>query len=158
MVFQDCALCPECSVWENLYLGREIVSIWGFLAIRKMKDRARQMIAHYDLPIPDMDIKVRELSGGQQKAVAIGRALLSAPRLLILDEPTAALGVREQETVLRVIRELRSRGTGIIFCTHAPDEILSVAERILVLNRGRLAHDLKIAGMSRPQVQNLMGA
>jgi ABC-type sugar transport system ATPase subunit len=156
MVFQDNALCPDCSVLENLFLGREHSSALGFLAIRKMQRLAREMVERYGFPIPSLDVTPSQLSGGQQKAVAIGRALLSTPRLLLLDEPTAALGVREQNTVLRTLAELKTAGVGILFCTHSPDEILSVADRLLVMKRGKLSHDTNPKNVSRADLTALM--
>jgi ABC-type sugar transport system ATPase subunit len=156
MVFQDGALCPDCSVLENLFLGREKLSRLGFLAKRDMRELAKTLIASYNFFIPSLDATPKQLSGGQQKAVSIGRALLSRPRLLLLDEPTAALGVKEQETILRTLSELKSAGVCIVFCTHSPDEILSVADRLLVLRRGGLVHDHGLQGISKPELAILM--
>ena len=114
------------------------------------------MIARYGLPIPDLDAETRPLSGGQQKAIAIGRALLSEPKLLLLDEPTAALGVKEQKVILQSIAELRAKGVGIILCTHLPDEILAVADRVLIMRRGELVGDHRVRGISKTELVVLM--
>ncbi len=156
MVFQDCALCPDATVVDNLFLGREPISALGFLKLRQMQDEAQQMIERYHLPIPSLTTQTRYLSGGQQKAVAIGRALLSKPRLLLLDEPTAALGVKEQKIILNTLIELRSAGVGIILCTHSPDEILLVAQRVLALRRGELVHNKPIGELSRNELALVM--
>ena len=158
MVFQDGALCPDCSVLENLFLGRERLARLGFLARKRMLGLARTLIARYRFHLPDLEIETRTLSGGQQKAVAIGRALLSEPRLLLLDEPTAALGVTERNVVLNVIRELRANGVGVILCTHSPEEISATAERLLVLRHGKLIHDGSVAALDRVGLAELMSS
>jgi ABC-type sugar transport system ATPase subunit len=116
------------------------------------------MLERYALPISDLRALVGKLSGGQQKAVAIGRALLSSPQMLLLDEPTAGLGVREQAIILRTIGELKSEGSGIMFCTHSPDEILAVADRVLVLRRGELVDDRSLSGVTRSELAILMSS
>jgi ABC-type sugar transport system ATPase subunit len=156
IVFQDLALCPDCSVLENLFLGREPTSRFGFVALREMKRSASEMVDRYRFPIPSLAATPRELSGGQQKAVAIGRALLSKPKFLLLDEPTASLGVKEQGTILRTIGELKSTGVGVILCTHSPDEILAIADRVLVLRCGQLINDIPLDGMSKQDLAILM--
>lgn len=156
MVFQDGALCGDCTVLENLFLGREPLTRLGFLRMGEMKRLAREVVEHYELPIPNLAVTAGHLSGGQQKAVAIGRALLSRPRLLLLDEPTAALGVKEQAVVLKVIGDLAASGVGILFCTHSPEETLAIAERALVLRRGELVRDQPLEGLSKGEVALLM--
>jgi simple sugar transport system ATP-binding protein len=149
MVFQDGALCLDASVLENMFLGCELQSRLGFLKIAQMRLQASTLISHYQLPIPDIDAKVRTLSGGQRKAVAIGRALLSEPQFLLLDEPTAALGVKEQQILAATIGELSQKGVGVIFCTHSPDEILSITSRVLILRRGELVADERTEGLNK---------
>ncbi len=149
MVFQDGALCLDASVLENMFLGCEPQSPLGFLKIAQMRNRAVKLIDDYVLPIPNIDSKVRTLSGGQRKAVAIGRALLSEPRFLLLDEPTAALGVKEQKILATTIGELSNKGVGIILCTHSPDEILNIASRVLILRRGELIADECTKGLDK---------
>ena len=157
MVYQDCALCPDCSVLENLFLGREIITKLGFLNLTDMRHQARAMIAHYGFAIPNLRIATKYLSGGQQKAVAIGRSLLSGPRVLLLDEPTASLGVKEQDTILGTLGELRSSG-GVVFCTHSPRDILAVADRVLVLRVGELVHDRSLQGVSETELAIMMSS
>jgi ABC-type sugar transport system ATPase subunit len=156
MVFQDCALCPDASVIDNLFLGREPTTSLGFLKVAEMRRLASEIIAKYTLPIPDINVETRPLSGGQQKAIAIGRALLSQPKLLLLDEPTAALGVKEQKIILQTIADLRTKGVGIILCTHLPDEILAVADRVLIMRRGELVGDYKVQGLTKTELAVLM--
>ncbi len=156
MVFQDCALCPDVSVVDNLFLGREPSNYFGFLKRDQMYAEAQQLIDYYRLPIPSLDAACRHMSGGQQKAVAIGRALLSKPKLLILDEPTAALGVKEQQRMVATLKELHALGVGIIICSHSPEEILAIAERGLVLRRGELVHDVMLNQISQNELAILM--
>lgn len=156
MVFQDCALCGDVSVLENLFLGQEPLSVCGFLKTNQMRARAREIIDSYQLPIPNLEANTKDLSGGQQKAVAIGRALLSNPKLLLLDEPTAALGVKEQQIILQALIELKSSGVGILISTHSPDEIATVADRVLVLQRGQLVRNQPAVEISRAELAILM--
>ncbi|HWB06073.1 MAG TPA: ATP-binding cassette domain-containing protein [Verrucomicrobiales bacterium] len=156
LIHQDGGLCHERSILENLFLGREHVSRIGLLRMSHMRSLADELIARYELPLPGVGAKVRHLSGGQRKAVAIGRALLSKPRLLLLDEPTAALGVKEQQMVLRTLRELAAEGVGIVLCTHSPDEIVEVAEHLLVLSRGELIGNLTLPGPTKAELALMM--
>jgi len=156
MVFQDGALCADASVLENLFLGAEPVTPLGFLRLGRMRQLAMEMIERYQLPIPRLDAQVKDLSGGQQKAVALGRALLYKPRLLLLDEPTSALGVREQNTIITNLLTLSEQGVGILLCTHSPDEILAAAKRVVVLRRGRLMTDASVDGLSRSDLAVMM--
>lgn len=156
MVFQDSSLCPDCSVLENLFLGRESTSILGMLRRRAMASTAKTVLADFGSMPEDLAVKVSELSGGQQKAVAIARALLANPRLLLLDEPTAALGVRQQELILSTVLRLRDQGTRVLYCTHSPDEVLKVCDRILVMDRGKLVEDRRLNGLGRLELLSLM--
>lgn len=156
MVFQNGALCPGASVLENLFLGREMVNILGFLERAKMREAAAQVIGDYKWPLPDLNAKAWSLSGGQQKSLAIARALLSRPKLLLLDEPTAALGVREKDMLLQTLHGLKANGVGIIFCSHSPQEVLSVADRLLVMRQGKLVCDRSTRGMSLAELAMVM--
>ncbi len=156
MVYQDCALCPDASVLENLFLGREPVSNLGFLKIGQMRQKVIELLEQYDLPIVNLDAQTGQLSGGQQKAIAIGRALLSHPRLLMLDEPTAALGVKEQKIICEMIKDLKSKGVSIILCTHSPSEILMLADRVIVLRRGELVRNQSAKEITETDLAVLM--
>jgi D-xylose transport system ATP-binding protein len=156
MVFQNDALCPDASILDNMFLGSE-PTVWpGLVRITTMRARAARVIDEYRLPIKDIQAVTRTLSGGQRKAVAIARALLGSPRFLLLDEPTASLGVKQQEIVLNTISDLRTRGVGIMICTHSADEILAVASRVLILRHGHLVEDRPTEGMSRAALVTLM--
>jgi ABC-type sugar transport system ATPase subunit len=137
-VFQDLALAPAQPVYMNMFLGRELVR--GPL---RLLDHAR-MAARTQAVLDDLDVRidsarkaVRELSGGQRQALAIARATHWAQRLVVMDEPTAALGVAETARVEALIDRMRDRGTAILLVSHALDQVLRLADRICVLRRGR---------------------
>lgn len=156
LVFQDSGHCPIASVLENLFLGRELHGAFGFVNLRQMRNQAVEIIQRLGLPLHDLDAQVKDLSGGQQKAVAICRAVLSKPRLLLLDEATANLGVHEQEMAMNAFAQLKTDGIGFIFCTHSPDEVLAFADRILVMRYGKLSEDRPVKGLTRPELAVMM--
>jgi ABC-type sugar transport system ATPase subunit len=160
MVFQDkdeeSKLCPNISVVENLFLGREPISRLGIIQRRQMQSKANQLVEHYALSLPPLNATVGHLSGGQQKAVAIGRALLSAPRMLLLDEPTASLGVTERRLVHKAISDLKASGVGIILCSHSLEEVIYVSDRVIALRLGELFADERLAALSESDIALLM--
>jgi ABC-type sugar transport system ATPase subunit len=160
MVFQDkdeeAKLCPDVSVLENLFLGREPVSPLGIVLMREMQARVSEVVEHYSFPLPPLDSKIGQLSGGQQKAVAIGRALLSRPRILLLDEPTASLGLTERRFVHEAFRDLKESCVGIILCSHSLDEVMSIADRIMALRGGEVIADEPLAGIPEKDIALLM--
>lgn len=158
MVFQDSGYCPGASILENLFLGGEPHGPLGFVRLRQMRHQAREIVQRLGLPLRELDVQVRELSAGQQKAVAICRALLSKPRLLLLDEATANLGVREQEMVMNTFAQLKTEGIGFVCCTHSPDEVLAFADRLLVMRQGKLSEDRPVKGISRAELAIMMSA
>jgi simple sugar transport system ATP-binding protein len=149
-VYQDLALAPNMDVSMNMFAGREFVScdlkILKMLDKRKMVREATQILKDVlgiAISSDAMRLPVLNLSGGQQQGVAIGRAIYSQPKLLIMDEPTAAISVKERGKVLELMKKLKKRGISIIFVSHNLDEIFSVVDRIVVLNRGFLVKDIK---------------
>lgn len=142
MIYQDLALARQQNVASNIFLGREPVK--RFLGIpyridrEAMEIRARDILQRLGVEIPSVRMPVGKLSGGQQQTVAIARALTFEPRLVIMDEPTAALAVREVEHVLDVTRALKGQGIGVIFISHRLNDVLAVCDRIVVLRRGRV--------------------
>lgn len=156
MVFQDSALCHHSTVLDNLFLGSEIRNRFGLLDFQEMLRQASRLFATFGLAMPDPSKAVDELSGGQQKAVAIGRALLCRPRLLLLDEPTAALGVDEQKALAVAIGQLNQRGITVVFSSHSPDEILAIAHQVVILHRGFVVDNLPVSGLSRRDLAELM--
>jgi len=141
MVYQDFALVPELSVTKNIFLGREKTRLR--FGIRTLDDRAMDLEAHTHLEnlglrIPPVTSAVRELSGGQQQAVAIARATAFNSKLVIMDEPTANLGATAIEKVRKTILKLKENGIAVIIISHRIEDILAVGDRLMVLKQGRL--------------------
>lgn len=134
-VYQHLALIDTRDVLSNLFLGRE-PSRWGIVDRGRMLEDARRILSELKIRIPSLNEPVGNLSGGQRQAVAIGRALLQGSRIVILDEPTAALGVEETRKVLELIDKLRARGLSLIVISHNLNHVFSVADRITVLRGG----------------------
>lgn len=161
MVYQDLALCGGMTVWENLFLGRYLMKPegWRFLSILDKTSMARQaqrVIATLGVPVPNPDKPIRSLSGGQQQAVAMGRCLVSTPRVLLMDEPTASMAVKEKDRILETIVGFRSVGRSIVMVTHNLPEIFQVADRVLVLKEGRSIWAGSLSGMSPEDLAQLM--
>lgn len=135
-VYQHLALIDTRDVLANLFLGRE-PSWWGVIDRKKMREDGRRVLAELKIGIPSLTELVGNLSGGQRQAVAIGRALLRGSRIIIMDEPTAALGVEETRRVLELTAELRDRGVSVLMVSHNLHHVFSVADRITVLRGGR---------------------
>ncbi|WKD60385.1 Ribose import ATP-binding protein RbsA [Corynebacterium ciconiae DSM 44920] len=136
-VYQDLAVVGQMSVWRNFFLGQEITNRWGMINEKKMKSIAAEELGRMGIVIPDIDAPVASLSGGQRQVVAIARAIYFGARVVILDEPTAALGVKQSGMVLRFIAKAREQGTAVIFITHNPKHALLVGDRFVVLTLGR---------------------
>lgn len=139
-VFQDLALCEDLDVVENLFLGQELRR-GPVLDEVGMEREAWRLLAQLAARVPSVRVPVRDLSGGQRQAVAIARALLGEPRVLVLDEPTAALGVTQTAEVLRLVERVRDRGYGVVLVSHTMPDVQAVADRVVVLRRGRLNGD-----------------
>ena len=148
MIYQDLALAPQQDVANNIFLGREPTKrLFGFLPsfVDKIRiDRqAQEMLDRLGVHIPSVHIPVGMLSGGQQQTIAIARALTFKPKLVIMDEPTAALAVREVESVLNLIAQMKSDGIATILISHRLNDVFAACERIVVLRRGNIIADLK---------------
>ncbi|GHB28528.1 ATP-binding cassette domain-containing protein [Salinicola rhizosphaerae] len=143
-VYQDLALADELSVGANIFLGREPIRRWlGLLPVidrGRIQQETQRLIDSIESHIPDGATTVAGLSGGQRQAVAIARALYWDAKVVILDEPTAALAVMERENVIKLSRMLAAKGVGVIYIGHNLVEILEVADRIAVMYRGRIVH------------------
>lgn len=138
---QELALASHLSVAANIYLGREITRGFGPFKIldkRAMRRQSQQLIEGFGIHIPDLAGRVFDMSGGQQQGVAIARALAWGGRLVVLDEPTAALGIHETHQVEQTIGQMRDGGVAVLLVSHDVDQVFRVADRIYVLRRGGL--------------------
>lgn len=155
-VYQDLALCDNLSAIANVVLGQEPIRFKlgpvSFLNKRLATQVAKQRLQDVGIRIPDHNISVRRLSGGQRQAVAIARGMMQARRLMMLDEPTAALGVRETKGTLDVIRSVAKQGIGVLVISHSIDDVFAVADRIMVLRLGRVVFDGRAADTTPDQV------
>lgn len=159
-IYQDLSLADNLTIGGNIFLGREPMRrAMGFLPVldrKAMSDAARKTMARLDFHVSRMDAPVSNFSGGQRQAVAIGRALYWNAHILIMDEPTAALGVPEQRKVLSLVHQLKAQGKGVIFISHNLQDIFSVSDRIIVLRRGIEVGERKISETSHDEVVKLM--
>jgi ABC-type sugar transport system ATPase subunit len=137
--YQDLALAPRLSIAQNVFMGGELLRApqWlGVLDKKRMRRAARDYLDPFGFSVTDMDRPVAELSGGQRQAVALARALRWQARIVIMDEPTAALGVAESRQVLDLIARLRARGVTVLLVSHNMDDVVAATERVVVLKRG----------------------
>lgn len=139
-VYQDLALCENLDVVANLFLGQEEllqkIRYPKILANYKMQRAAIDLLHSLSINLPSVNRRVEQLSGGQRQAVAITRSLARDPRIILLDEPTAALGAAQRRELMQLMQALRTRGLGVIFITHNLNEVLEIADRVVVLRQG----------------------
>ena len=159
-IYQDLALCDNLSAADNIFLGREIAmkrfGIFPGLDNRTMRERAHAVLEDLHIRIPDLSAPVRQLSGGQRQAVAISRAVYWQARLMVMDEPTAALGVPEQRKVIALIRMLKARGVPVVLISHNMQDVFEIADRIFVMRRGSNVGDFAVGATTPSEVVNLM--
>ena len=156
-VYQDLALAPLMSVWRNFFLGNEITKPpFGMLDAAGMKKIASEELTKMGISIPNLEQPVGMLSGGQRQCIAIARAIYFGAKVLILDEPTAALGVKQSGVVLKYIVKARDAGLGVVFITHNPHHAYLVGNHFVVLKLGRVALDTHRADISLEQLTNEM--
>jgi len=160
-VYQDLALADHLDAAANLFLGREqylpgALGWFGFLDRKAMNRRAEEEMRRLKIGIKAVDQAVVNLSGGQRQAVAVARAIAWGTRIVIMDEPTAALGVRESSMVLELIKEVRSHGLSIVMISHNLPEVFAVADRITVLRLGRTITTLATGDTSLEAVVGMM--
>ena len=164
MIYQDLSLAKQQDVASNIFLGREPVKKWlglvpGIVDRARMNREAGEMIDRLGAHLPSINRPVGTFSGGQQQTVAIARALTFNPKLVIMDEPTAALAVREVQSVLDLIRRLKSEGIAVILISHRLNDVLSVTDRIVVLRHGTAAAELTTADTDMNEVvAHIVGA
>jgi simple sugar transport system ATP-binding protein len=160
-VFQDLATVPLMSIWRNFFLGSEPTK--GAGPLRRIDVKQAQATMHDEMrkmgiDVRDPDQPVGTLSGGERQAVSIARAVYFGAKVLILDEPTSALGVKQSGVVLRYIAQARDRGLGVIFITHNPHHAYPVGDRFVILNRGRVLGDWRKGEITRDElVRNMSG-
>jgi D-xylose transport system ATP-binding protein len=156
VVYQDLALCDNLDIVENMFLGREITSA-SFINDAEMERRANETLAGLSVrTVKSIRQKVASLSGGQRQTVAIARAVLWNSKLVILDEPTAALGVAQTEQVLKLVRRLADRGLAVILISHNMNDVLEVADDIAVLYLGRMAAQVDSKSVTHGQIVELI--
>jgi ABC-type sugar transport system ATPase subunit len=137
VVYQDLALADQQSVYMNMFLGREPLNRFGLLDRRRMIAETEKLVKELDVRIPSAHATIRDLSGGQRQGVAIARATHWASKLVMLDEPTAALGVAETAKAEQIMLSLKQRNIGILIISHSLDQVFRLADRICVLRRGK---------------------
>lgn len=164
MIYQDLALARQQDVASNIFLGREptrkLLGLPVYVIDRaRIEAEAEAMIRRLGARVPSVRYVVGDLSGGQQQSVAIARALTFSPKLVIMDEPTAALAVREVEHVLDLVRELKRQGIAVILISHRLTDVFAVCDRIVALRQGKVVADEAIAETSmNAVVAHIVGA
>jgi D-xylose transport system ATP-binding protein len=156
-VYQDLALCDNLDVVENLFLGREEIGRGPTAVARQMDEvamekRTGELLSRLAVTIVNLRAEVGTLSGGQRQQTAIARSLLGDPKVVLLDEPTAALGVRQTAQVLELIKRLREEGHGVVVISHNLADVFEVADRVFVLRLGREAGDFDVREVSQEEV------
>lgn len=158
-VYQDLATIPLMSVWRNFFLGNEITKGWGPLRrldVKKMKVLAKQNLLEMGIDLRDTGQQIGTLSGGERQAVAIARAVYFGAKVLILDEPTSALGVRQSGIVLKYVLAAKDRGVSVVFITHNPHHAYLVGDFFYLLNRGQLANEFERAKVELDELTKAM--
>ena len=150
MVYQDLALANNLDVTSNVFLGREAVGLelglFGVMDNRRMEQEAQRLLDRLKIDIPSVRLLVERLSGGQRQAVAIARATAFDSKVIIMDEPTAALSVAAISQVLDLVLELKAQGASIIIISHRLEDVYHVSDRMIVLRQGRKVHDCPVEG------------
>jgi simple sugar transport system ATP-binding protein len=158
-VYQDLALANSLSVYHNLFLNRELLHGWPvrLLSNRAMRDRAAELLQEFGVHIPSVDLPVERLSGGQRQAIAVARAVSSNARILLLDEPLAAMGAREASLIIDLILRLKAKG-GISFAIimHNYAQMLEIADRIMLMQRGRVTYESHSAATSVAELMEII--
>jgi simple sugar transport system ATP-binding protein len=155
MIYQDLALCDDLDVASNFFLGRE-PRRFGMLDLARMHREAARELAQLGSRIPSTAVDIKALSGGQRQTVAIGRALVFNPRVLIMDEPTAALGVREAAIVIETIRKVKAKGVAVILISHRMQDILDVCDRALLIAEGMSVATFSVPAMTTDDIAGII--
>ncbi len=149
-VYQDLALCDNLDVVSNLFLGHEERTPWRSLSEIEMEQRTLQVLRTLDVKIPSVRTLVASLSGGQRQSIAVAKSLLRNAKIVLLDEPTAALGVAQTRQVLQLIRRLREQGLAVVVISHNLADVFEVVDRVVVMRLGRRVGSFKI-GETTPE-------
>jgi len=157
-VYQDLALVNQLSVYHNMFLNREQVN-GPILNNRSMRKLAREHLEEMGIKIPSVNVEVAKLSGGQRQAIAVARSVYSNPKILLLDEPLAAMGVKEGAIILDLIRELKEQGNvSIIIIAHNYGQVLEVCDRINLIQHGEITFDKRSADTSVTELTDMVVA
>ena len=154
-VYQDLALGSSMDVAANLFRGREITR-GGFLNKKKMIEEAEKLLESLEIQIPDVTVPVGNLSGGQRQGVAVARLVHNGGKLLIFDEPTAAMGLNESNAVLRLIRKLAADGYAVIIISHNLPQVFHISDRICVMRQGQVMKELLTKETTMDEVVSLI--
>jgi D-xylose transport system ATP-binding protein len=158
-VYQDLALADNLDVPANLFLGRELMRTgpagW-VLDLARMREEARSLLERLKIHLPNLRQRLRDMSGGQRQCVAIARSVYFNARLVILDEPTAALGVKETERVMALVAQMRAHGLAVVMISHNLNHVFDLCDRITVLKTGRVAGSRKVAETTREEIVRLI--
>ncbi|TFG62880.1 MAG: sugar ABC transporter ATP-binding protein [Spirochaetales bacterium] len=159
-IYQDLALAENLNVSSNIFLGREktrrSLGLFNVLDHEYMTEESKHVLDRLDIHIPSLKSTIRTLSGGQRQAVAISRSIYWDAKVLIMDEPTAALGIAEQKKVLALVNSLKSQGIGIIIISHQMYDVFEVADRIVVMRRGQKVAERLISETNPDEVVGLI--
>jgi simple sugar transport system ATP-binding protein len=158
-IYQDLALAPRLAIWKNVFLGAELTRGFkglGLLDKARMRRDAASYMARLGITVADPDKPVENLSGGQRQAVAIARALRLNAELIVMDEPTAALGVKETAQVLDLIRRLKADGKTVILVSHNMADVVAVASRVAIFKSGRKVIDRATAGLDADALAHMV--
>jgi ABC-type sugar transport system ATPase subunit len=157
IVYQDLALINELSVYHNMFLGREHVGFARLLSNRRMRRLASEHLSAMGVRVPSVDVEVAKLSGGQRQAIAVARSVYSRSRILLLDEPLAAMGAKEGAMILDLISDLKARGeVSVIVIAHNYAQILEVCDRVNLLQHGTITFDKPTAETSLQELTDLV--
>lgn len=157
-VYQDLALIPQLTVFENLFLNREITTLGkiGVLSRRRMRSLAQQYLDDIKVHVPNLDAEVEMLSGGQRQAIAVARATRLNAKILLLDEPLAAMGAKESALIMDLVKDLSSRGVSMIVIDHNYAHLFALCDRINVIQQGTVTVDTQVADTSMEALTELM--
>jgi simple sugar transport system ATP-binding protein len=159
-IYQDLALADNLGIAPNLFLGREqmkrLLGIFKILDEPSMRSQAAEILKKLNIEVPSLKLSVRDLSGGQRQSVAIGRAIYWEAKLLIMDEPTAALGVMERNNILSLIKRLKEHEVSVILISHNLTDVFAVTDRLIVMRRGVKIRELRTADTTESEIVQLM--